>query len=32
MPTTKLTLFAVSKGEWDTKEDPGEFMNNALYV
>ena len=28
----KLTLFAVSKDEWDTKEDTGKSMNNALYV
>ena len=30
--TTKLTLFTVSKDEWDTKEDTGESMKNALYV
>ena len=30
--TTKLTLFAVSKDEWDTKEDTGKSMKNALYV
>ena len=29
--TTKLTLFAV-KDEWDTKEDTGKSMKNALYV
>ena len=29
---TKLTLFAVSKDEWDTKEDTGKSMKNALYV
>ena len=28
----KLTLFAVSKDEWDTKEDTGKYMKNALYV
>ena len=28
----KLTLFAVSKDEWDTKEDAGKSMKNALYV
>ena len=28
----KLTLFAVSKDEWDTKEDTGKSMRNALYV
>ena len=26
------TLFAVSKDEWDTKEDTGKSMKNALYV
>ena len=30
--TTKLTLFAVSKDEWDTMEDTGKSMKNALYV
>ena len=30
--TTKLTLFAVSKDELDTKEDTGKSMKNALYV
>ena len=29
---TKSTLFAVSKDEWDTKEDTGKSMKNALYV
>ena len=28
---TKLTLFAVSKDEWDTKEDTGKSIKNALY-
>jgi len=28
MPTT---LFMVSKDEWDTKEDTGKSMKNALY-
>ena len=28
----KLTLFAVSKDEWDTKEDTGKSMKNVLYV
>ena len=28
----KSTLFAVSKVEWDTKEDTGKSMKNALYV
>ena len=30
--TAKSTLFAVSKDEWDTKEDTGKSMKNALYV
>ena len=30
--TTKSTPFAVSKDEWDTKEDTGKSMKNALYV
>ena len=30
--TTKSTLFAVSKDEWDTKEDTGKSMKNTLYV
>ena len=30
--TTKSTLFTVSKDEWDTKEDTGKSMKNALYV
>ena len=29
---SKLTLFAVSKDEWDTKEDAGKSMKNALYI
>ena len=28
----KSTLFAVSKDEWDTKEDTGKSMKNALHV
>ena len=28
--TVKSTLFAVSKDEWDTKEDTGKSMKNAL--
>ena len=28
----KLTLFAVSKDEWDTKEDTGKYMKNALHI
>ena len=28
----KSTLFAVSKDEWDTKEDTGKSKKNALYV
>ena len=30
--TAKSTLFAVSKDEWDAKEDTGKSMKNALYV
>ena len=30
--TAKSTLFAASKDEWDTKEDTGKSMKNALYV
>ena len=30
--TAKSILFAVSKDEWDTKEDTGKYMKNALYV
>ena len=30
--TTKSTLFTVSKDEWDTKEDTGKSMKNALYI
>ena len=30
--TVKLTIFTVSKDEWDTKEDTGKSMKNALYV
>jgi len=29
MPTTKSTLFTVSKDEWDTKEGRGKSMKNA---
>jgi len=32
VPTTKSTLFMVSKDEWDTKEVPGKSMKNALHV
>jgi len=28
----KLTFFVVSKDEWNTKEDTGKSMKNALYV
>ena len=28
----KSTLFAVSKDEWDTKEDTGRSMKNVVYV
>ena len=30
--TAKSTLFAVSKNEWDTKEDTGKSMKSALYI
>ena len=30
--TTKLKLFAVSKDEWDIKEDNGKSMKNAWYA
>ena len=30
--TAKSTLFAVSKDEWDKKEDTGIPMKNALYI
>ena len=30
--TTKSKLFAVSDDEWDTKEDTGKSMKNALYI
>ena len=30
--TTKLTLFTVSKDEWNTKEDTGKPLKNALHV
>ena len=30
--TAKSTPFAVSKDEWDRKEDTGKSMKNALYV
>ena len=29
---TSSTLFTVSKDEWDTEEDTGKSMKNALYV
>jgi len=32
LPTIKLTLFLVSKDEWDTKEGTGKSMKNALHV
>ena len=28
----KLTLFTVSKDEWDTKEDTGKSMKKALHI
>jgi len=30
--TTKVTLFIVSKDEWNTKEDTGKSMKNASYM
>ena len=30
--TTISTLFAVSKDEWETKEDTGKSMKNTLYI
>lgn len=30
--TARLTLFTISKDEWNTKEDTGKSMKNALYV
>ena len=30
--TAKLIFFAVSKDEWDTKDDTGKSMKNALYI
>ena len=30
--TAKSTLFAVSKDEWDTKEDTGKSMKNVVYI
>ena len=30
--TTKLMVFAVSKDEWNTKEDTGTSLKNALHV
>jgi len=32
VPTTKSTLFVVSKDKWDTKEGTGKSMKNALHV
>jgi len=32
VPTTKSTLFVVNKDEWDTEEDTGKSMKNALHV
>jgi len=31
-PTTKSTLFVVSKDQWNTKKGPGKFIKNALHV
>ena len=30
--TAKLTPFAVSQEEWDTKEDTSKSMKNVLYI
>ena len=30
--TTKLTPFVVRQDEWDTKENTGKSMKNALYI
>ena len=30
--TTKSTLFVIIKAEWNTKEDTGKLMKNALYI
>jgi len=30
--TTKSTLFTVNKGEWNTKEDTGKSLKNALDI
>ena len=30
--TANSTLFAINKDEWDTKEDTGKSMKNALHV
>ena len=30
--TAKSTLFAVSKDEWDIKEETGKSMKNVLYI
>jgi len=30
MPTTELTLFVVSKDEWDTKEGPGKVHEECI--
>ena len=30
--TTKLMLFTVSKDEWNTKEDTGKSLKNALHI
>jgi len=32
MPTTKLTLFVVSKDEWNTKEGTSKSMKSTLHV
>jgi len=32
VPTAKSILFEVNKDEWDTKEDTGKSMKNALHA
>ena len=32
MSYCQIDTFAVSKDEWDTKEDAGKSMKNALYI
>ena len=32
LPNQHFLMFAVSKDEWDTKEDTGKSMKNVLYI